>query len=531
MEDFCDPSGSVGRDPEKNLPGIYGLTAKTVQGSQPGILLLMSSLEGRYIDHFLNTPEVVSMVKNVIVEKSLFNISDHWPVIQNTEHGIDGHGWELALSNRWNVLTVDEIQDETELSETAKLWVDTLTTIGEEVHLLSIPREQQQFKFDRKTLKLIKNLRRSQKKIEKVIREGIQPSTLLTKVQETSIQDQNWAKLAIRKFEKQECLRKSQQINDLLLKNEGQDFHWLIQQGQGKQHGNLNNAPCFNEQEVLVTSAEDILKARAEYSAKISSDPTRISTDPTKWTHTRPKEAKQDSVVSDIDEEVTLTKPELLMEIRQIQRNAAPEKSVKIGKEPRYGKTPFAMPLDYSTVALDCWSLPQTLLVPPLKTLLNIMRAFLRLKTQPKIWNEEVLITLPKPGQDQRWLKNTRGITLSCTKGNLLLTIFSSRLQKRPGGSCTCCKPQLNTETTKVPHEGLWAKLRHIGIHNNLVELIKKGYDSSKIQCRLGDQLSDPFTRGIGTHQGCPLSPLPFIIFVNDLFREVTEGIERLNIY
>ncbi|KNZ48047.1 hypothetical protein VP01_5947g1, partial [Puccinia sorghi] len=70
-----------------------------------------SKVERRYIDHFLNTPEVVSMVKNFIVEKSLFNISDHWPVIQslnmlekpkvNTKpkskvwnrKGIDGHGW------------------------------------------------------------------------------------------------------------------------------------------------------------------------------------------------------------------------------------------------------------------------------------------------------------------------------------------------------------------------------------------------------------------------------------------------------
>ncbi|KNZ45846.1 RNA-directed DNA polymerase, Non LTR Retrotransposon, partial [Puccinia sorghi] len=68
----------------------------------------------------------------------------------------------------------------------------------------------------------------------------------------------------------------------------------------------------------------------------------------------------------------------------------------------------------------------------------------------------------------------------------------------------------------KVPHEGLWAKLRHIGIQNNLVDLINKGYDFSKIQCRLGDQLSDPFTRGIGNRQGCLLSPLLFIIFVND---------------
>ncbi|KNZ47184.1 hypothetical protein VP01_6622g1, partial [Puccinia sorghi] len=168
--------------------------------------------------------------------------------------GIYGHGWELALSNRWNVLTVDEIKDENQL-EKAKWWVDTLNKIGKEFHLL-------------KTLNYIKTSCLSCQKLEKVITEGMQPCTSLTTLQETSIQDQNGEKLAIQKFSKLESLRNSQKINDLLLKNKGQAFHRLIQQGK------------------------DILKARAEYSAKVASDPTGISTDPTKCTHVRPKEVK-----------------------------------------------------------------------------------------------------------------------------------------------------------------------------------------------------------------------------------------------
>ncbi|KNZ54314.1 uncharacterized protein VP01_2980g3 [Puccinia sorghi] len=61
----------------------------------------------------------------------------------------------------------------------------------------------------------------------------------------------------------------------------------------------------------------------------------------------------------------------------------------------------------------------------------------------------------------------------------------------------------------RVPHEGLWARLHQTGIHKDLISIIKQGYNSSKIQCRLG----------------CPLSPLPFIIFVNKIFRETTKGI------
>ncbi|KNZ47733.1 hypothetical protein VP01_619g5 [Puccinia sorghi] len=513
--------------------------------------------EGRYIDHFLNTPEVVSMVQKVTVEKSLFNISDHWPVIQSMKKlekpiaeyikpkkaktwnrkGIDGHGWELALSKRWDALTVDEIQDETQLNETATWWILNLT---------------------KKHYNLLRNLDVHAESLKKHIR------------------DQNRAKLAIKKFAKLECSRKSQKINQLLLQNKGQSFHHLLQQGQGKQHGNMDNTPCFNEKGELVTSTEEILQARAEYSAKLASDPTGISTNPARWTHVRPKSVKrkepsdsdffnsndEDSDTS-INEEVTLTAPDFLLAIRQIQRNAAPGKNgvlamhlkkfleiecqVQISQDwkgaQKYGETYFPMPLDYSTVALDCWSLPQKLMVPPLKHLLNIMRGRLRLKTQPKIWNEEVLINLPKPGQDQRWLKNTRGITLSCTEGKLLLTIIATKISKKLEKEKFFSKTQAgfrqgqeavvhvvslseilkrrsnNKQNTfaiyvdfkkafdRVPHEGLWAKLRQIGIHNDLIEIIKKGYDSSKIQCRLGDQLSKSFTREIGTQQGCPFTP------------------------
>ncbi|KNZ49216.1 RNA-directed DNA polymerase, Non LTR Retrotransposon [Puccinia sorghi] len=139
------------------------------------------------------------------------------------------------------------------------------------------------------------------------------------------------------------------------------------------------------------------------------------------------------------------------------------------------------------------------------------------------------------------WLRNTRGgITLSCTEGKLLLTILTTKISKKLEHETFFSKTQAGFRKgqealahvfkkafDRVPHEGVWAKLRHIRIHNDLVEIVKKGlYDSSKIQCRLGDQLSHPFTREIGTLQGCPLSPLLFIIFPNDIFSKISEGIE-----
>ncbi|KNZ46310.1 hypothetical protein VP01_7373g1, partial [Puccinia sorghi] len=50
--------------------------------------------------------------------------------------------------------------------------------------------------------------------------------------------------------------------------------------------------------------------------------------------------------------------------------------------------------------------------------------------------------TLPKPKQDQRWLKNTRGITLSCTEGKILLTILSTKISKKSEKDNFFSKPQ-----------------------------------------------------------------------------------------
>ncbi|CAH7689129.1 hypothetical protein PPACK8108_LOCUS24201 [Phakopsora pachyrhizi] len=104
-------------------------------------------------------------------------------------------------------------------------------------------------------------------------------------------------------------------------------------------------------------------------------------------------------------------------------------KSAKIGKncpQNKFGNHSYPMPLDYSTTAIDRWTLPEKLFCPPLYHLHNILNACFRLKTQPTAWNAELLITLPKPGQDARFLSNTRGITLSCIEGKLLLTTVDS---------------------------------------------------------------------------------------------------------
>ncbi|KNZ61242.1 hypothetical protein VP01_142g2 [Puccinia sorghi] len=429
-----------------------------------------STVEGQYIVNFLNTPEVVSITRpkvKAMLEKSLFNISDRWPVIQPmsiVEKPQVNHKPKSKFSHKdgMHLLFQKWMMKPNWMKQLNGGWTLSIKLEKNTIYWKS--------QWNSKSLNVIE-------KHYKLLK------TLADHFQNTSICDRNCAKPEIRKFAKMESLRKIQKINDLLLENE-------------------------------VTSTKEILKARAEYSDNLASVP-KIYTDPTTLTHFRPKQVKQkepsdnylfNSLESEsetsADEEVTLTKPEFLMAIRQIQMNAAHVKSgflamhlkkvleiecqLQISQDwegaPTYGETYFPITLDYST-------------------------------TQPKIWNEEILINLPKPGQDQRRLNDTRGITISCNKGKLLLNILATKNLKK-----------LEEEKLFLKTQAGFRKGQEAVAHVAF-DRVHKGYDSSKIQGRLGDQLSHPFTREIGTSQGC-LSPLLFIIFVNHIFREVTEGID-----
>ncbi|WAR59669.1 hypothetical protein PtB15_11B309 [Puccinia triticina] len=570
--------------------------------------------EGRSLDHYINSPAAYLIAKHAKVDNLTTDVSDHWPVFLKhepvTNHTsskevwnrkfIKGHGIELALSKKCDCLRTDHINNEEDLNEVASEWVETLNTAGRELGLLRIPKEQRQLNFDKATKAKIVRSRKTRKALQQA-----QKASNHKKVQQLQailITRSAEAKKAIKKYAQHIKLVKSRETDMLLMANEGADFHKLLHQAQGKSITKQDNAPCFNNEEKLMTDPESILRARAAYSEKLAADPSRISRDPAKWSHIKASNIKfdklhisrtdnqptsdSDSVSSESstiqDSESGLDADAFIMAIRQIKQNAAPGKSgvlavhlkkfleiecqLQITKEwencptNQFGDKKYPKPLDYSATALDRWSPPSTLITPPLVHLLNIMQGCIRLKTQPALWNKKILITLPKPGQDLRYLKNTQGITLSCTEGKLLLTIIARDISDKLERQGFFTKAQagfwngqeamahvislneiirrrrnakINTYVLyidfkkafdRVPHERMWAKLLNIGIHPDLVAIIKKGYNNSAIQCRVDDKLSDPFTRQIGTRQGCPLSPLLFIIFVNDI-KEVTKGI------
>lgn len=66
-----------------------------------------------------------------------------------------------------------------------------------------------------------------------------------------------------------------------------------------------------------------------------------------------------------------------------------------------------------------------------------------------------------------------------------------------------------------VPHEAMFAKLYQIGVRGRMLAYIRALYESSEVRVRGS---SSAFRLNRGLRQGCPLSPILFDIFINDLY-------------
>ncbi|KAI3352517.1 hypothetical protein L3Q82_005461 [Scortum barcoo] len=148
-----------------------------------------------------------------------------------------------------------------------------------------------------------------------------------------------------------------------------------------------------------------------------------------------------------------------------------------------------------------------------------------RLGTVPLEWQTGVVVPLFKKG-DRRVCSNYRGITLLILPGKVYARLDQLYTLHRVleglwefAQPVHMCFVDLEKAFDRVPRGILWGVLREYGVRGPLLRAVRSLYDRSRSLVRIAGSKSDLFPVHVGLRQGCPLSPVLFIIFMDRISR------------
>lgn len=180
----------------------------------------------------------------------------------------------------------------------------------------------------------------------------------------------------------------------------------------------------------------------------------------------------------------------------------------------------------------------------------------------PDIWSKGLIIPVPKKG-DMSDPSNYRGITLINTFAKLFSLIIRNRVNnwceeqdllnnfqfgfrdKRGTADCIfvlhtliqkvltrksklyCAFIDYEKAFDTIIHDAMWIKLINTGLSSKVITMIKAIYSKITASVKLSHDISSSFDICLGLKQGEPLSPLLFVLFVNDIYSYLRTGDEN----
>ena len=170
----------------------------------------------------------------------------------------------------------------------------------------------------------------------------------------------------------------------------------------------------------------------------------------------------------------------------------------------------------------------------------------------PSEWLKGVIFPIMKKG-DKNDMRNYRGISLLSVVGKVFAVILNNRLTEwgegvlveeqfgfRAGRGCRdplfvlrevvknrgrktvyACFMDIKKAYPSVWRDGLWWKLWRMGVRGRMWRVLKKWNDRRECGVVWEGVVTDWFGMEVGVVQGCPLSPLLFSFYINDLAKEI----------
>lgn len=524
---------------------------------------------GKAIDHFLITKRHSALLATISVDGSL-DVSDHWPllgslhvrsrenndepliakVVWKTTNIKTDKGLAIASHNLWSPLFVNEPDNEEPVTKITRMgagFADVCNKVGQATQLIGTRGKATKHVTTKEHVKACLVRRRLYCELKLINRNtypvqyaeafwAYKEQRKITATLAGKVQRIRWAKSIVN-------------ATDNATISSRVKWHWMISTAgwRRKDRSDALNPIC-DSLGVLQVEGTEIRKVWQQHFGKLAADQTGNSQNSSHWEDVLPGTPLPTIDTLNTD----LTRAELVTTLRRMKRCKAPG--------------PDAIPMDFIRLFLTNQTAPKENVDfdidtgnPALNKLLLLLDEMWIHGCVPKSLNKAALVSIFKKG-DPTDCGNYRGISLMDSTLKILISLLTSRLSVAVEEKNIICREQAGFrrqeecaaqglalyETIKrrfndhkptyslfldfqkaydmVPHEALFRKLNLVGVQGRFINFLRGLYKDSIIAVKTCDgSCSEPFSLLRGLRQGCPMSPILFDVFINDIFEGCSE--------
>lgn len=552
-----------------------------------GLTFHRKSTQWSDIDHILTSASVKALVERTTVVRRWNHRSDkdsdHWPMLMRIRknvqekaepkklphyrfdtNAIRSLGEALVHHNRWSVLPVDPISSDEELNDATEEFCGIVNQIGLDLGIRR-PACEKLFTHTRKIARLGKKVSDARKRWQAAKYEAAQDAKIL-KTKYVDMKKEFHT--SVRERKSKIYAKRIENAITMFRENDMRSFHrWEKKSSHVKQRTN-HSTPVKDKGGNIHTDQESVLRLNTEYYSDLfNDDPEGLSQNESYWKgKAGPRKPQLDCNQAIVWRAVLIAIREMILGTAAGDDKLPVEVYKCLLKEECHAKARKengGQPIgDQIYLALPENQLPAEPQTPMGKYLMRIVTGIWDRRAQPAFWDTAANISLYKSG-DPTDLHNYRGISLIAVGMKVVTAVLARRITTlceengllakgqggfRPGEEAVAqfialaetvrrraCHNGSKTYIVfidfmkafdKVMHEALFEKMDALGFRGALLDLIRAIYRTSKAAVRLDGKSGMAYNLIRGTRQGCPLSPILFLIFINDLLEMLPEGVE-----